>query len=133
MPKTDFQCSIAPSRYLAVLYGGLWALGLLVALLGPFLGLAKLFFVPVWGMCGWRYWRKYHATQHFCQLRYNQGHLLMVSQGGELELITLVGQQRILPWLVELNICRDTAQHIAWPIAAGVHTAGCHRRWCASA
>jgi hypothetical protein len=128
MPKTDFQCFIVPSRYLAILYGSLWTLGLLLAALGPFLHWAKLLFLPAWVLCAWHYWRKYQMTQHFCQLRYTQGHLLMMCQGRELELVRLVGQPRILPWLVELTICRENGQTLVWPIAADSMDADSFRR-----
>mgnify|MGYP003387626480 CR=1 FL=1 len=114
----NFQLTIKPSPMTAWLPCALYGLTSILVVFGPFLVLAKVAFMAIWLLLSFYYWRKLNATKHYSQLRLESGHLILgFSNGLEPELIHLIGRQRVLPWLVELNIMRENGKQYCWGIA----------------
>ena len=100
-----------PAVVLVSLYGALLA--------GPFSLWLKVACVLMAPLLAYGYWRRYQQAAALAQLRYQHGRLLVVfNNQQEPELITLVGQQRVLPWLVELYFEREQGQRQRWGIWA---------------
>ncbi len=117
--NANFQLNLKPSRLRVGVPFMLWAVAAVLALLGPFYIIAKMLFMAAWLGIGVYYWRHLKSTQCYSQLRLESGNLILgFSHGQEPELIHLVGRQRVLPWLVELNIVREDGKQYCWGIAA---------------
>ncbi|WP_054113466.1 protein YgfX [Marinagarivorans algicola] len=118
---TNFQLTVKPSCLMVVTPFVLWGAAVVLALLGPFYTVAKVLFIAIWLGIGVYYWYQLNRTRHYSQLRLESGNLILGfshGQTSEPELIHLVGRQRVLPWLVELNIVREDGQRYCWGIAA---------------
>ena len=114
----DYVFKISPSRFIPAAQALLWALSALCVLLGSFLVLAKLIFCVVWLVLAFYYWRQLLRQRSYSQLRLSNGNLLLVFRNGqEPQLVYFSGAQRILPWLVELNLKLENDRVIHWAVA----------------
>jgi hypothetical protein len=116
--KKDIHFVFKSSLFLCLLQSGLWLLGLISALIGPFLLIAKLLFCAVWIGLGVIYWRRWKFLQTISQLRFSSGNLILVfNNHQEPQLVYFKGPQRILSWLVELNVLLENNKMVSIPIA----------------
>lgn len=116
----NFQFTIKPSPLARILPAYAWLSVVVLVAAGPFLFLAKTVFIGLWVVLGVFYWRKLNTTKSFNQLRLESGNLILgFSNGQEPELVNLIGYQRVLPWLVELNILREDGKKYCWGITQG--------------
>lgn len=121
--NANFQFDIKPTPLARLLPISAWSFVAVMVTFGPFLLVAKVFFMLLWWVLGAVYWRKLNVTQHINQLRLESGNVILgFSHGQEAELVYLVGRQRVLPWFVELNILRENGKRTCWCIAKGALT-----------
>lgn len=114
----DYIFRITPSRFIPAVQSSLWGLSALCVLFGPFLALAKIIFAVVWGALAFYYCRQLLRQRSYAQLRLSNGNLLLVFRDGqEPQLVYFSGAQRILPWLVELNLKLENDRVIHWAVA----------------
>ena len=115
--KTDFRFHMGDSRIARFLPVTVLAVLTCLVLINPFLWQAKTLFFLCAVVLLIYYRRRWQRQQAFAQLRYTNGVLLLVfNDGSEPELIHLTGQQRILPWLVELEFRRENGRKECWGI-----------------
>lgn len=127
--RTDFQFLVIPSRSIKVLQGSLASMLLLGVSIGPFTVLSKIAFAILTLVLSVHYWRKSTIAGDFSQLRYQNDNLLLVfNSSREPEIIYLIGQQRILPWLVELRLQREDGRIQRWGITYDAMDADSFRR-----
>ena len=125
----NFQITVKSTPLSRVFPMSVWLSIAVLVIFGPFLYLAKTLFIMLWLVLGVYYWRKLNATQYYNQLRLEGGNLILgFSDGQEAELVNLVGRQRILPWLVELNILREDGKKYCWSITKNSLTCDEFRR-----
>ncbi|HEY7773090.1 MAG TPA: protein YgfX [Marinagarivorans sp.] len=109
---------VAPSRMIPALQGGLALMAGVAVLAGPFALWAKLVFLLGGLVLAAYYVPQLRRQQCYAQLRFVGGNLLLVFRNGrEPQLVTFAGAQRILPWLVELNIRLESGERTRWGIA----------------
>ena len=129
LKEHDQQFLVRPSKWIFRLRGLLWTAAFVLVLLGPYSLVAKAVFVLVWCALAIFYWRKTRVFDVFAELRFTRGNIILVfNNGQEPELITLVDEQRILPWLVELHFLRENGKACTWGITRETMDADSFRR-----
>lgn len=121
MVKQDTDCifRVKSSRLMPILQTLLWGVAGVVVGVGPFLSEAKMAFLLVWFLLAGYYIRQIRRQQSYAQLRFTNGSLLLVFRNGlEPQLVKFAGAQRILPWLVELNLRLENGQRVRWGVVS---------------
>lgn len=114
----DYIFKITPSRFIPAVQTSLWGFSAVCVVFGPFLGLAKIIFAVVWVALAFYYYRQHSRQRSYSQLRLSNGNLLLVFRNGqEPQLVFFAGAQRILPWLVEVNLKLENDNVIHWAVA----------------
>lgn len=123
-----YQWTVNPSRF-GWLPCVVWLCIAVLVVVGNFTLMAKIMFISTWAVLGVYYWRAFKATQHFYTLTLDQDTLILrFNNGQQPELVSLIGTQRVLPWLVELTLLRESGKRSRWGIAADTMTRQDFRR-----
>lgn len=114
----DIIFKVAPTYFVPSVQLFLFLVAGLSVLFGPFIVTAKMIFCPAWCCLGFYYYMQCVRQRSYSQLRFSNGNLLLIFRNGqEPQLVHFCGSQRILPWLVELNLKLENGRVIHWGIS----------------
>ncbi|MDZ7925045.1 MAG: hypothetical protein U5M23_13560, partial [Marinagarivorans sp.] len=103
LKEHDQQFMVSPRPWILHIRLLLWFAAFMLAMIGPYTLIGKVVFAVLWCALAIFYWRKTQGFRAFAGLCFTRGNLILFfNNGQEPELITLIDEQRILPWLVEL-------------------------------
>ena len=129
LKEHDQQFMVSPRPWILRIRLLLWLAAFILAIVGPYTLIAKVIFTVLWCALAIFYWRKTQSLHAFAGLRFTRGNLILVfNNGQEPELITLIDEQRILPWLVELHFVRENGRTCTWGIMRDAMDADSFRR-----